>query len=479
MSEPCDFSATDARAAIGRRLLSPVELLDSCISRIERLNPKLNAIVSPCFERARKEARIAEDAVTKGESLGKLHGLPLGVKDLNDLAGVKTTQGSPLFLDYIPEHDDNIVAAMRAEGAVAVGKTNVPEHGFGATTDNPLFGATGNPYDPRRSSGASTGGGAAALAARMVPLAMGSDFAGSLRTPAAFCGIFGMRPSSGAVASAQRGFGWSPFDVEGPLARTAADAKLLMAAMMTNDSRDPLARPVDPSFANPVREIDLAGLRVAVSEDLGFAPMSREMRLAFRRKIRRCEDLFSRVDEAHPDMRDADRAFYILRGVGFVHDFRRIHQENPDALGPTIIDELGRAEALGIADIGWASDAQTRIFRSAEAFFDHHDLLITPAASVPPFRHEELYPKSIDGEDMGGYLRWEAISYGVTLFAGPAAAVPCGVGPGNMPMALQIVSRAHSDSWLLDVAHTLEKAFSENPELTTPAPNLAALEESA
>ncbi len=479
MTEPCDLSATDARAAIGSKRLSPVELLESCISRIERVNPVLNAIVNPCFGRARREAAQAEAAVTNDSPLGKLHGLPLGVKDLNDVAGVKTTQGSFLFADHVPEQDDNIVAAMRAEGAVVVGKTNVPEHGFGATTDNPLFGPTGNPYDPALSAGASTGGGASALAARMVPLATGSDFAGSLRTPAAFCGIFGMRPSSGAVASLHRGFGWSPFDVEGPLARTAADAKLLMSAMTTGDRRDPLAQPVDPAFSDPVREVDLARLRVAVSEDLGFAPMSRKMREAFRRKIKLIEGSFALVEDAHPEMSDADRAFYILRGIGFVHDFRRIHETSPGKLGPAIVDELGRAGSLCVADIGWAMDAQTRIFRSAEEFFKDYDLLVTPAASVPPFRHAERYPAAIDGVDMGGYLRWEAISYGVTLFAGPAAAVPCGIGPGGLPAALQIVSRVRSDSWLLDVAHTLEKMFADDPELATPAPDLAAVENTA
>ena len=219
MCEPCDLSAVDARAAIGAKQLSPVELLESCIARIERLDPVLNAIVIPCFERARVEAVAAESAVMNGEPLGRLHGLPLGVKDLNDLAGVKTTQGSPLFEDFIPEHDDNIVAAMRKEGAVAIGKTNVPEHGFGATTDNPLFGPTGNPYDPALSAGASTGGGAAALSARMLPLAMGSDFAGSLRTPAAFCGIFGMRPSAGAVASAESSPSRAPI-TDAPSARS-------------------------------------------------------------------------------------------------------------------------------------------------------------------------------------------------------------------------------------------------------------------
>jgi len=475
MSEPCELSAVEARALIGARKLSPVELLESCLSQIESLDPALNAFPIRCFDQARNEARKAEEAVMNGSALGALHGLPLGVKDLNDLAGVKTTQGSPLFEDFVPDEDDNIVAAMRAAGAIAVGKTNVPEHGFGATTDNPLFGTTNNPYDPALSAGASSGGTAVALASNMVPLAMGSDFAGSLRTPASFCGIVGMRPSVGAVASARRGFGWLPFDVEGPMARSTADAKLLMTGMMTHDSRDPLAYPIDPGFAAPVRSVDLAGLKVAVSEDLGFAPVNRDVRAAFQQKLEACADVFGRIEDAHPDMSEADRAFYVLRGVGFVHDFRPIYDDNPDALGPTITDELARAEELTIADIGWAGAAHTRIYCAAERFFEEHDLLITPAASVAPFPHQEMYPKQIDGEDMGGYLRWEAIAYGVTLFAGPAVVIPCGMGPGNMPMGIQLVSRARSDAWLLDVAHTLETMFASDDTLTTPKPDLNIL----
>lgn len=475
MSEPCELSAVEARTLIGAKKLSPVELLDSCLSQIESLDAVLNAFPIRCFDQARKEARKAEEAVMNGLALGALHGLPLGVKDLNDLAGVKTTQGSPLFEDFVPDEDDNIVAAMRAAGAIAVGKTNVPEHGFGATTDNPLFGTTNNPYDPALSAGASSGGTAVALASNMVPLAMGSDFAGSLRTPASFCGIVGMRPSVGAVASARRGFGWLPFDVEGPMARSTADAKLLMAGMMTHDSRDPLAYPIDPGFAAPVKSVDLAGLKVAVSEDLGFAPVSRDVRAAFRQKLTDFSDVFGRIEDAHPDMSEADRAFYVLRGIGFVHDFRPIYDDNPDALGPTITDELARAEELTIADIGWAGAAHTRIYCAAERFFEEHDLLITPAASVPPFPHRDMYPKQIDGEDMGGYLRWEAIAYGVTLFAGPAVVIPFGMGPGNMPMGIQLVSRARSDAWLLDVAHTLETMFASDDALSTPKPDLNPL----
>ena len=471
MSEPCDLDAVELRHLIGTRRLSPVELLDACMCRIEALNPELNAIVNLCPERARAEALDAERAVARGDDLGPLHGLPLGVKDLNHVAGIRTTFGSPLFADFVPDADEGVVARMRAAGAIVVGKTNVPEHGFGATTVNPLYGATSNPFAPGLSAGASSGGSAAALASGMVPLAMGSDFAGSLRTPASFCGISGFRPSPGTVAQTRRPFAYSPFDVEGPMGRTAADCKLLLCAMVGHDPRDPLSRAPDASMREAPHMVDLAGLRVGTSEDLGFAPVSQEVRRTFRHKLDAFSSLFRSCEGGTaPDTSNADRAFYILRGVGFVADFKPMYDENPGAFGPVISDELARAGRLGIADIGWAEKERTRIVAGAQAFFEDHDLLITPAASVPPFPNEALYPKAIDGEDMGGYLRWEAIAYGVTMMSNPALVIPCGRGPEGLPFGLQVVGPLGRDAWLLDVGHTLEACLSTIEGLGRPRP---------
>ena len=287
MNEPCDLGAVELRRRIGAKELSPRELLPSCLQRIEKTNPHLNAIIHLCEERARHEAEAAERAVLDGEPLGLLHGLPLGVKNLNHVGGLPRTFGSPLFANDIPEDDEGVVARMRAEGAIVVGKTNVPEHGFGATTVNPLFGTTNNPFNPTLSAGASSGGTAVALASGMVPLAMGSDFAGSLRTPASFCGIAGFRPSPGVVAHTRRPFAFSPFDVEGPTGRSAADCRLLLGAMAHHDPRDPLSRSADPALRRAPGPVDLSNLRVAFSEDLGFAPISRSCGTPSARRSRR------------------------------------------------------------------------------------------------------------------------------------------------------------------------------------------------
>ena len=478
MSELCDLGAVELRHLIGTGRLSPVELLESCIHRIVAVNPRLNAIVNFCPERARSEAVAAERAAARGDELGPLHGLPLGVKDLNHVAGIRTTFGSPLFADFVPDADEGVVARMRHAGAIVVGKTNVPEHGFGATTLNPLYGATGNPFAPGLSAGASSGGSAVALAAGMVPLAMGSDFAGSLRTPASFCGISGFRPSPGTVAQTRRPFAFSPFDVEGPMGRSVADCKLLLSAMMGRDARDPLSRAPDPAMREAPHTIDLTGLKVGVSEDLGFAPVSQEVRRTFRDKLAAFSSSFLACEDDAPDTTNADRAFYLLRGVGFVADFKPMYEDNPGAFGPVIVDELTRAGQLGIDDIGWAEKERTRILASAQAFFESHDLLITPAASVPPFPNDELYPKQIDGEDMGGYLRWEAIAYGVTMMSNPAIVIPCGLGPGGLPFGLQIVGPLGRDAWLLDVGHTLESLFSTIEGLHRPRPDLSFPERS-
>ncbi len=298
---------------IGTREVSPVELLDACIARIESLNPAVNAIAATCFERARNEARRAEQAVTRGEPLGLLHGLPVGVKDLEETEGLLTTYGSPLFRSHVPQHDHVLVARLRAAGAIVTAKTNVPEWGAGANTRNAVWGATGNPFNPLLNAGGSSGGSATALATGMLPMCTGSDTGGSLRIPAALCGVVGFRPSPGLVPNDQRTLGWTPITVVGPMGRTVADTRLQLAATAGLDAIDPLSGEIDAAALSRFTPVDLSTLRVAYTEDFGVCDIDDALRATFRTKI----DALSRhVKVCEPldiDMGEADRCFDILR----------------------------------------------------------------------------------------------------------------------------------------------------------------------
>ena len=276
------LSAVELRRRIGTKELSPVELLDACIDRIERLNPAVNAVTAVCYERAREEAKAAEKSVMRGDSLGLLHGLPTGIKDLDETGGLLTTYGSPLYRDFVPERDNAMVARVRAAGAIVVGKTNVPEFGAGANSRNFVWGATGNPFDPMLNAGGSSGGSAVALATDMLPVCTGSDTGGSLRIPAAKCGVVGFRPSPGLVPVERRSLGWTPISVVGPMGRTVEDTCLLMAPQAALDDCDPLSYPVDSrEFAVPEPR-DLGSLRVAYTEDFGVSPVDASIRRVFR-----------------------------------------------------------------------------------------------------------------------------------------------------------------------------------------------------
>ncbi len=461
------LTVSELRKGLLKKDFTPKEILDSTIKKIEILDSKLNAFPIRCFEKAYEQLKKLPNIKDVNFLDYPLFGIPVGVKDLNDIEGVPTTQGSDLFKNYIPKEDDNIVSNMRANGAIFPGKTNVPEHGFGATTTNKLFGTTNNPYDISKSCGASSGGTAVSIAAQMLPLAMGSDFAGSLRTPASFCNIVGMRPSVGFVPTSRRSMGWSPFDVEGPMARNVTDLKILLSGMVGECNLDPIPTHVNKknNLCIPPKNIDIKKLKVAISYDLGFAPMSNLCRKTFDKKLDLIKNFFEKIEFDHPKMLNADRAFYLLRGIGFVNDFTEINKNNPGSLGDVIVDELKRASSITIKDIGWAMNEHTRIYRNTEKFFEKYDLLITPAASVPPFYHEEEYPKQIDGQDMENYLKWEAISYGVTLFGGPAIVIPCGDIDGKMPFGIQLISKKNSDLNLIDVAYSLESIFKGNSSL--------------
>jgi Asp-tRNA(Asn)/Glu-tRNA(Gln) amidotransferase A subunit family amidase len=482
MTEACDLSAVEARRLIGRRALSPVELLESCLGRIAKVNHAVNAMVAMDEERARATAKEAEAAVMRGDALGPLHGLPVGIKDLDETEGLRTTWGSPIFADYVPKKDGAMVANLRRAGAVVVGKTNTPEFGAGANTRNVVYGATGNPFDPQKSAAGSSGGSAVALACNMVPIASGSDTGGSLRNPAAFNGIVGFRTSPGLVPSERRGHGWSALSVLGPMARNVPDTALLLSAMADDDATDPLAytlhgravRKGDRDLCPPMR-VDLSSLRLAASADLGFAPTERLVREAFAKRVAAIAPLFARVEESTPDCSGADESFEVLRAANFLSAHAEKVRTRPQDVGPNVRANVEEGLRYTLEDYARAATTQTQIYRRFQNFFHEHDVLVTPSITISPRSWQELYPAEIDGKPTRTYFHWLALAYGVTLTGHPALSLPMGVDSAGMPFGLQIVGPRGGDALVLGVAAAIEEAFAGDPELRRPAPDIGKL----
>ncbi len=475
MTEPCDLSAVEARRLIGNKKLSPVELLDSCLKRIASVNPALNAIVAMDQQGAKQAAKAAEQAVMRGDDLGLLHGLPIGIKDLQATGGLKTTWGSLIYKDHVPEEDEATVANLRDQGAIILAKTNTPEFGAGANTKNRVYGATGNPFDPDKTCAGSSGGSAVALATGMLPLATGSDYGGSLRTPAAFCGVSGFRPSPGVVPGPERSSALSPFSVNGPMGRSTADLHLLLKAQVDLDKHDPFSSDDALRIPEELPHIDLGGLRVAISTDLGCAPIDKEIRRIFQERLGSFRHVFAEAEDRDPDLGPVHDVFEILRGVYFVGAHRERLEKHRDMLGPNVIDNTERGLKWTAADIAWANVEQSKIYRRFIDFFADADVLICPAASVSPFPHSELTVTEINGEPMPTYMRWLAITYGLTTAIPAAAVIPCGLDHAGMPFGLQIVGPNGSDALVLAVAHALEQVLAENPATARPMPDIGAL----
>ena len=392
--EPCDLTAIEARRLIGTKRLSPVELTDSCIARMEAVDHAVNAVPARDFEGARAAARRAEEAVSKGEPLPALHGLPIVIKDLEDAAGFVTSHGSPIHAGLVMEKDQRSVGAIRAAGAIILGKSNVPEFGAGANTRNTVYGATGNAFDPTKNAAGSSGGSSVALACGMVPLATGSDTGGSLRNPASFNGIVGFRPTPGLVANEKAGF--SPLSVLGPMARTVGDAALLLSAMVSDDKRDPLATTVHgrvvrraEDFAVPAR-IDLSSLRVALTPDFGFAPTERHIAEVFAEKTGLFRAAFARAEDTHPDCTGADEAFEVLRSLSFMRKHAESMRTRPHDLGPNIHANYEEGLRYTAMDAGRAMGLQADMYRRWQSFFDQHDVVLSPAMTISPRAWTEL-----------------------------------------------------------------------------------------
>ena len=433
------------------------------------------------FDRARTAAKAADAAAARGDALPALHGLPIGVKDLQETAGLRTTFGSPIFRDNIPAGDERLVAAVRAAGAIVVGKTNTPEFGAGANTRNAVYGATGNPFDPTLSAAGSSGGSAVALATGMVPICTGSDTGGSLRNPAAFSGIVGFRPTPGLVANERRGLGWNNLSVAGPMARTVADVCLLLSTMVSDDARDPLATTVHghsvrraEDFAVPGR-IDLSRLRVAITPDFGFAPTERHIAEVFGEKTDLFRHIFAHVENATPDCADADEAFEVLRSLGYLTNHLEKLRARPQDVGPNVRANVEEGLRYSAADVARAQSQQTMLYRHWQDFFRDWDVILTPSITISPRSWRELYPAEIDGRQTRTYFHWLALAYAVTLPGHPAVSLPVGLDRHGMPFGLQIVGPRGGDAFVLSVAAELEAMLAGDARTARPVPDVARL----
>ncbi len=478
MTEPCDLSATEARRLIGTKNLSPVELLESSLKRIEAVNHAVNAVVAMDIPAARNAARAAEAAVMRGEALGALHGLPVGVKDLEDTAGLRTTFGSPLFKDNVPAKDERSVAAVRAASGIVFAKTNTPEFGAGANTRNAVYGATGNPFDPLRSAAGSSGGSAVALACGMAQLCTGSDMGGSLRNPAAFNGIVGMRPSPEMMPVEKQLHGWSPLSVHGPMARNVADLALMFSAMIGTDPRAPLspAEAAAPGAFFPPPCIDLSRLRVAITPDFGFALVEQRIKDVFFDRVERLRPHVAKLDIATPDCTGTDEAFAVLRSLAFVASHSERAAKTPDLVSPNIHANLEEARRYGMPELAAALSAQTAIYRRWVAFYENYDLLLAPAMAISPQPWSVLYPKDIDGQAMKSYYQWLAPAYAVSLVGHPSLSLPVGLDPAGMPFGLQVIGPRRGDARVIAAAAVLEQLFAADAATRRPVPDLAALQ---
>lgn len=450
------MDATELRALIGASKVSAVEVLDAHLDRIRSLNPVVNAVVSIDEAAARKAAVAADRKTVAKEFLGPLHGLPISFKDTARTAGMKTTYGSLRYTDNIPDTNDLHVQRILDAGAVPIGKTNVPEHAAGSHTVNRVFGTTRNPYDHRMSAGGSSGGAAAALAAGFQPIADGSDMGGSLRNPASFCNVVGLRPTPGTVPNDGPNV-ISPLTVVGPMARSVSDAALLLSVMAGRSDQDPYSTTDYDVVLNQDQPIDLAKLRIAFAPTLGGRiPVSKDVADVVGAQAKMFESLGAKVELACPDLDGADEAFRVIRAAEFDAEWRQPLQEQPEAFNPFLTWNIEEGAKLSGRDVIRAQETMTRLMRNAAGFFTRYDLVLAPAAQVAPFPVELQYPTEINGQPQHSYLDWMRAAYLFSPLGIPAISVPAGFTPSGLPVGLQMLSARGQDAHLLRIAKSYE-----------------------
>jgi amidase len=456
--EICFLSAIEMARLIRHKKLSAREALAAHLKQIDRVNPKVNAIVTLTAERATEEARRADEAQARGAALGPLHGLPVVHKDLFDTAGVRTTYGSRIFKDHVPDKDAIIVERITKAGAISVGKSNTPEFGAGSQTFNEVFGATRNPYDLSKTCGGSSGGAAVSLACGMAPIADGSDSGGSLRNPAAFCNVVGLRPAPGRVATAAQGNAWSTIAVQGPMARNVADLALLLSAIAGPDTRCPISiSEPGARFAGSL-ERSFKGARIAWFKDMGGIPFDPRILKVVNAQRKVFESLGCMVEEAEPDWTGAHEGYDILRAWGYAagdSENVRLHRE---LVKETVIWEVERGSKLTAADITRALALRSQAWERMRRFQEKYEYFIVPTTQVLPFDVNQPYPTEIAGVRMETYVEWQKSCILISALENPAMSVPCGFSEDGLPVGLQIVGRHREEFGVLQLAYAFEQA---------------------
>ncbi|KHL08253.1 amidase [Mumia flava] len=450
-------SARAMAAAVAAKEVSARELLEVHLERIDAVNPTVNALVSIDPDRARASADAADARTVSGEPLGPLHGVPVAIKDTHHVEGWRTTFGSPVMADHVSASDELIVERIRAAGAVIVAKTNTPEFASGSHTFNPVFGTTLNPYDTTRSAGGSSGGSAAALASGMVALADGSDMGGSLRNPASFCNVVGLRPTWGRVPTWPTWNLWETVSVQGPLARDVGDLALLLSVIAGPDPRVPTADSTPgATFADP-EPADLRGLRVATTIDMGGAfEVEDSVAEVVRAAVDGLASAGAVVEEAYPTLPNAESAFRVLRAWLMEYSLGDLLDSEPEGFKASLADNIRAGRPLSGHDVAVAYAQRTALAQRAHEFFGRYDVLAMPVSQVPPFPAEQEYPSTINGRAQRTYLDWMRSAFFVTVTGCPAMSVPAGFTPDGLPVGLQLVGAAGSEARLLQIAAAYE-----------------------
>ena len=437
--------------------ISSQELVTAHLNQIERVNPSVNAIVTLVAESALDQAKAADESRIAGVEAGPLHGMPVLIKDLQDTKGILTTQGSPIYRDHIPEKDALIVDRLKKAGAIVIGKSNTPEFGAGSQTFNSVFGATCNPYDVTKTCGGSSGGAGVALATGMVPIATGSDLGGSLRNPAAWSNVVGIRPTPGRVPSVGGDLGWSNLSTDGPMGRTVRDVAMQLSVIAGHDARSPLSIQESASLFAGSLERDFKGVRVAWSRDLGGRPIDSENSRVTESQRYVFENLGCIVEDDEPDLSTTDEIFQSLRAYSFAIKHEAHLREHRDKMKETVIWNTEQGLNMPSIDLARAERLRTRLWEQLMVFFEKYEFLALPVTSVPPFSIEDEYVSEINGVQLETYLDWMWPCYAISVTGLPAMSVPAGFTEDGLPVGLQLVGRPRDEIGLLQLGNAFEQ----------------------